>query len=99
MQNSTVFSFFQQAQQAVIHHPHLRQRQVRLQSAGQGKVTLEGSVESYFEKQMAQEALRNIDGYRGDREPIRSQLVLISFYANPCIFDVVLCQFLILGLP
>ena len=62
MQNSTQHSFFQQAQQAVVHHPHLRQREVRLQAVGQGQITLEGSVESYFEKQLAQEALRNIEG-------------------------------------
>jgi osmotically-inducible protein OsmY len=46
---------------AVVHNPHLKRRQVHFKTED-GKVTLGGSVKSYFEKQMAQEALRNIDG-------------------------------------
>ncbi len=55
------YSFSEQIQQAVIHNPHLKQRRVQLRSEN-GRVTINGSVQSYFEKQMAQEALRNIDG-------------------------------------
>ncbi len=50
-----------QVQLAVTRSPHLRQRNVVV-FADRGCVTLEGVVASYFEKQMAQEALRNIEG-------------------------------------
>ena len=55
------FSLSEQVQQAVVHNPHLKQRRVQLQTEN-GRVTINGSVQSYFEKQMAQEALRHIDG-------------------------------------
>lgn len=55
------YSLSEQIQQAVIHNPHLKQRRVQLRTEN-GRVTINGSVQSYFEKQMAQEALRNIDG-------------------------------------
>ncbi len=57
----TTFTLAEQVQNAVVHHPHLKQRRVHFKTEN-GRVTLNGSVESYFEKQMAQEALRNIDG-------------------------------------
>jgi osmotically-inducible protein OsmY len=40
---------------------HLRGRQLRFE-ADRGRVTLRGVVRSYFQKQMAQEAIRNLDG-------------------------------------
>jgi hypothetical protein len=40
---------------------HLRGRQLRFE-ADRGRVTLRGVVHSYFQKQMAQEAIRNLDG-------------------------------------
>ena len=46
---------------AVRHHPHIRRRFVRYEAAA-GRVLIRGRVDSYFEKQMAQEALRSIDG-------------------------------------
>jgi len=46
---------------AVVQNPHLKQRNVRLE-ANNGRVTIRGQVNSYFEKQMAQEALRKIQG-------------------------------------
>jgi osmotically-inducible protein OsmY len=42
-------------------HPHLARRRVRLE-ATQGRLTLRGHVKSYFQKQLAQEALRNLEG-------------------------------------
>lgn len=65
------FGFTEQIQNVVIHHPHLKQREVRLETA-QGRVRLTGSVKSYFEKQMAQEALRNVEGV----ETIENQLTV-----------------------
>ena len=40
---------------------HLRGRRLRFE-AERGRVTLRGVVRSYFQKQMAQEAIRNVDG-------------------------------------
>ena len=58
---STTFTLFQEVQNAVVHNPHLKRRAVHFNTEN-GKVTIRGSVKSYFEKQMAQEALRKIDG-------------------------------------
>ena len=51
----------QQMADVVVHHPHLKQRQVHFDNRD-GRITIKGSVNSYFEKQLAQEALRNIQG-------------------------------------
>ena len=53
----------EQVQNVLFLHPHLRQRSVRMTTEN-GNVTIQGSVNSYFEKQMAQEALRNIQGIK-----------------------------------
>jgi osmotically-inducible protein OsmY len=49
------------AQLALRQSPHLMARNVQL-VADQGRVILRGVVRSYFQKQMAQEALRRIEG-------------------------------------
>ena len=46
---------------AVTHNAHLLKDKLHF-SPIDGRVVLHGSVGSYFEKQMAQEALRNVDG-------------------------------------
>lgn len=46
---------------ALQRNPYLLGRAVQLE-AQQGRVTLRGVVRSYFQKQMAQEAVRRIDG-------------------------------------
>ncbi|MBS0207319.1 MAG: BON domain-containing protein [Planctomycetes bacterium] len=48
---------------AIVNNPHLPKRKVRLE-ARQGQITLKGVVNSFFQKQMAQEALRRIEGVR-----------------------------------
>ena len=58
---ATQSSIAKRAQQAVVEHPNLKGSKIRTR-AENGKVTIDGSVQSYFEKQMAQEALRNLDG-------------------------------------
>ena len=50
-----------QVKAAIVHNPHLNQRKLHFTTSG-GNVRLEGQVESYFEKQMAQEAVRSIAG-------------------------------------
>jgi osmotically-inducible protein OsmY len=53
---------FDRIHEALITNPHVpSRRQVRIEAAD-GNVVLEGSVRSFFEKQMAQEAIRRIDG-------------------------------------
>ena len=46
---------------ALEENVHLRGRRLHLE-ADQGRVTLRGVVRSYFQKQMAQEAIRHVDG-------------------------------------
>ena len=49
------------AHAALARSPHLARNRLKL-AAVRGRVTLEGTVDSYYQKQMAQEALRKIDG-------------------------------------
>lgn len=41
--------------------PHVPSHNVRIEAA-EGRVVLSGSVSTFFQKQMAQEAIRRIDG-------------------------------------
>ncbi len=58
---STSHGVDEQVKLAILHHPHLNRNQLHFRTT-EGRVTLEGQVTSYFEKQMAQEALRQIEG-------------------------------------
>ena len=68
----STFTLSEQITDAVVHNPHLKQRQVHFETDN-GRVTLNGSVGSYFEKQMAQEALRRIEGIKS----IENQLEVV----------------------
>jgi osmotically-inducible protein OsmY len=46
---------------AIATNPYLAGRKLRYE-AESGRVVLQGTVSTYFQKQMAQEALRRIDG-------------------------------------
>jgi osmotically-inducible protein OsmY len=46
---------------ALDRNPYLGARTLRFETA-EGRVTLRGVVRSYFQKQMAQESLRHVDG-------------------------------------
>ncbi len=48
---------------ALERNPHIPGRTLRFE-AEEGRVTLRGVVRSYFQKQMAQEALRHVAGVR-----------------------------------
>jgi osmotically-inducible protein OsmY len=54
---------------AIEKNPHLRRRKVHFE-AHEGCVVLRGSVSSYYQKQMAQESLRRVQGV----ERIENQL-------------------------
>ncbi len=58
---TTTASLVQQIQSAVVHNPHLNHRKMHIKTK-KGRVVLEGTVQTFFEKQMAQEALRKIEG-------------------------------------
>jgi osmotically-inducible protein OsmY len=46
---------------ALERSPYVPRRNLRFETS-EGHVTLRGVVDSYFQKQMAQEALRHVDG-------------------------------------
>jgi osmotically-inducible protein OsmY len=48
-------------EKAIQQAPHLNRQSLRFE-AQEGHVTLRGTVGSYFHKQMAQEAVRHVDG-------------------------------------
>jgi len=51
----------QRIHEALTTNPHVPTRQVRVE-ATDGRVVLKGNVRSFFQKQMAQEAIRRVDG-------------------------------------
>jgi hypothetical protein len=62
--NTVAFSkpLFDRIHEALTANPHVPNcRQLRIEAAD-GNIVLEGNVRSFFEKQMAQEAIRRIDG-------------------------------------
>ena len=52
---------FERIYDALTTNPHVPSHKVRVEAAD-GRVVLKGSVDSFFQKQMAQEAIRRIDG-------------------------------------
>jgi osmotically-inducible protein OsmY len=52
---------FDRIHDAITTNPHLPKKQVSVEAA-EGRVVLKGNVRSFFQKQMAQEAIRRIDG-------------------------------------
>lgn len=51
----------QQIATAIVGNPHLDSRRIKIRTSD-GRVILCGTADSWFEKQMAQEALRGIEG-------------------------------------
>ncbi len=51
----------QRLDNAITQNPHLVGRELKC-DAESGTVVLHGTVKSYFQKQMAQEAVRHVDG-------------------------------------
>ena len=52
-----------QIHSAVVHNPHLNHHRLHIKTK-QGRVVIQGTVGTFFEKQMAQEALRGIEGVK-----------------------------------
>ncbi len=59
--NTVADQLTQRASEAVMKAPHLIGQRLRCE-AHDGQVTLHGVVSSYFQKQMAQETIRRVDG-------------------------------------
>jgi osmotically-inducible protein OsmY len=52
---------FERVHDALTTNPHVPSQQVRFE-AENGRIVLKGNVTSFFQKQMAQEAVRRVDG-------------------------------------
>lgn len=63
MQDSSSHLLSEQIEQALRTNPHLAGRYLRFETQEE-QVILRGTVGSYFQKQMAQEALRRVVGNR-----------------------------------
>jgi osmotically-inducible protein OsmY len=66
-------NFAERVELAVHTSPYLSGRKLRIET-DQGRVVLHGTVRSYFQKQMAQEALRRVDGVQG----IDNRLIVVA---------------------
>jgi len=58
--NQSTLTLHQEIANAIVHNPHLDCRRIKVRT-NRGEVVLCGSTDSFFEKQMAQEALRGIE--------------------------------------
>ena len=61
MPNAQSNAIENQLKLVIDQHPHLQEKRFRF-NAKEGRVTMHGTVKSWYEKQLAQEALRTIDG-------------------------------------
>jgi osmotically-inducible protein OsmY len=66
-------NFAERVEVAVQSSPHLWGRKLRIETEA-GRVVLHGTVGTYFQKQMAQEALRRVDGVQA----IENRLVVVA---------------------
>lgn len=58
---STIATLADRIDQAIQTNPYVSGRLLRFETDG-SRVKLKGSVQSYFQKQMAQEVIRRVDG-------------------------------------
>ena len=63
MATGSMASFVDRLDHAISSSPHLTGRKLKLETDS-GVVVLRGKVNTYFQKQMAQEAVRRVDGVR-----------------------------------
>ena len=66
-------SFAELIDNAIAKNPHLSHRKLRIETH-EGRVVLLGTVNSYYQKQMAQEAIRHVHGVR----QIDNQLTVLA---------------------
>ena len=73
MVKRTSMTLLQRVQTAIIHHPHLDGRKISYSTSGKN-VVIQGKAKSFYEKQMAQELLRTIEGVG----KIENKIVVVS---------------------
>ena len=79
---SSIESCFEdQVHLAITRSPHLARRGLRCET-NSGRVVLHGTVGSYYQKQMAQEALRRVDGV----EEIENRLEVLRYEPESAVF-------------
>lgn len=61
MSNNTIICLEDRVQDAINHNPYLSRKNLRCETS-EGHVILRGTVRSYFQKQMAQESIKQVDG-------------------------------------
>ncbi|WP_146451967.1 BON domain-containing protein [Bythopirellula polymerisocia] len=61
---ATLCPLFEQVQGALSGNPYFAAKQFRVET-NDGTVRLEGTVGSFYQKQMAQEVVRRLDGVQG----------------------------------
>lgn len=61
MSNETIICLEDRVQDVIDHNPYLAKKNLRCE-ASEGHVVLRGKVRSFFQKQMAQESVRRVDG-------------------------------------
>jgi osmotically-inducible protein OsmY len=71
-------ALMERVQSAIQSNPFVANRNLRFETR-EGRVILRGKVGSYFQKQMAQEALRRVDGV----EAIENYLEVTSLRPSP----------------
>jgi osmotically-inducible protein OsmY len=59
--HAAIDTLYHRVKSALCSHPNVPDRVLRFEAAN-GRVVLQGRVYSYFQKQMAQEALRSVQG-------------------------------------
>lgn len=61
MSNNTIICLEDRVQDVIDHNPYLAKKSLRCE-ASEGHVILRGKVRSYYQKQMAQESVKRVDG-------------------------------------
>lgn len=67
----------QRIDEAILASPYLQQRQLKVQ-AKEGRVVLRGNLPSYFQKQIAQETIKRVEGV----ESIENEIT-VDWNENP----------------
>lgn len=63
MSSDMIICLEERVQDAIDHNPYLAKKNLRCETS-EGHVVLRGTVRSFFQKQMAQESVKQLDGIR-----------------------------------
>ena len=62
METISPITLHQRVEYAIVQNPHLNSCNIQHRTDDDGNLVIEGEAETYFAKQMAQEALRHVEG-------------------------------------